>query len=173
MRPAYIREIAGADPASPTKVCTVCGKMLVGRQLKFCGVLCKAKFYDVFKKKHIAVCLQCGESFVGWRKVQKFCSVMCSNVSRRRYLSIPDCLDSADRKLDKNIGYVRLYVPMHSEANSWGYVYEHRVVAEQKIGRSLLPGEVVHHVNGVRHDNRPENLEVMSGKEHSKLPSLR
>lgn len=57
-------------------------------------------------------------------------------------------------------GYVRIYMPEHPRAVNGRYVLEHIHVMEQKLGRYLLPDERVHHINKVRDDNRPENLEL-------------
>lgn len=57
------------------------------------------------------------------------------------------------------IGYILCYAPNHPRAYR-NKVYEHILVAEKKIGRLLKEGECVHHINRIKHDNRPENIMV-------------
>lgn len=65
-------------------------------------------------------------------------------------------------------GYVRILSPEHP-ANIKGYIYEHRAVFEQYLGRYLKPWESVHHINEIKGDNRLENLFLCSQKEHSAI----
>lgn len=64
-------------------------------------------------------------------------------------------------------GYVIVLVgKQHHLADVRGYAYEHRLVAEQKLGRRLKKGEVVHHRNGDKKDNTPDNIEIMASIAH-------
>lgn len=111
-------------------------------------------------------CKQCGKPFALLvsrvaRGDGDFCSQSCHAASR-----------TAERNpfyrggvlLDGH-GYRRVLVGKNR------YVYEHRLVAATIIGRPLLKHEAVHHRNGIRDDNRPDNLEVMTRAEHSRLHS--
>ena len=66
-------------------------------------------------------------------------------------------LPAGGRVTDKD-GYILIKANDHPHANSGGYVREHRLVMEEQLGRYLLPEEVVHHINGIKDDNRLENL---------------
>lgn len=59
-----------------------------------------------------------------------------------------------------NHGYMKVLAKGHHRADANGYALEHLIVMERELGRELQTGERVHHRNGIRDDNRPENLEL-------------
>lgn len=87
----------------------------------------------------------------------KFCSVRCKVDSQTGVERV------SDSKYARGDGYIAVKIGIRQ------YQLEHRLVMERHIGRSLDTDEHVHHINGVRDDNRIENLEVMSNAEHQRL----
>jgi hypothetical protein len=65
-------------------------------------------------------------------------------------------------------GYIRVLMPNHPHTNN-GYVYEHRLVAEQYLGRILESWETVHHINEIKLDNRWDNFFLTTVPEHSSI----
>ena len=66
-----------------------------------------------------------------------------------------------------------IYSPMHPKANKKGYVYEHRLIMENHIGRFLTDSEVVHHKDSNRSNNTIDNLELLTISEHHRLHGVK
>lgn len=100
------------------------------------------------KEKYRNICSNCG-------KLKQRKSLLC----RDCYLESKQYPKSNVKHLSKD-GYFYVYYRKHPYADKGGRVYEHRLIMEQKLGRYLFPFENVHHKNGVKSDNRINNLEL-------------
>jgi hypothetical protein len=92
---------------------------------------------------------------------RRFCSHRCKLAYWREH-GRPDKRRNPHILHRNGSGYVYEYSPNHPsvQGKTSKRVLQHRLVMEKVLGRSLLPGENVHHKNGIRDDNRPENLEL-------------
>jgi len=80
------------------------------------------------------------------------------------------------RKIHRQSGYIQIVLPpdhpFYAMATKSDHrVMEHRLVMAEFLGRSLEPWEVVHHINGIKDDNRIENLELLP-RQTEHIPSI-
>lgn len=75
---------------------------------------------------------------------------------------------SGGRKIHSE-GYVLVYDPESHLCNKHGFVMEHRLVAEKKYGRELTTNDIVHHLDGNKQNNDPDNIVVLTRAEHIKI----
>jgi len=117
--------------------------------------------------KDHAACYPCGYK-ARKARLQKRCLKCNTLISVTAKQMCKPCSKQGDRHhlwkggITNNSGYRLIHLPDHPNAQKGGYVMEHVLVMSQFLGRALLPKENVHHLNGVRDDNRIENLELWS-----------
>lgn len=147
-----------------TKTCPVCGNAFYSRNKNqvTCSNACAATFRCL--AKHVN-CDFCGKTILRSPSMisnHNFCSHECYH----NYLSSKYSGEGhwawKDGKALSN-GYIMV---LQEDGTRKG---EQRIVAEQVLRRKLLPDEVVHHINGNKLDNRPENLQVMNRTDHVNL----
>lgn len=105
------------------------------------------------------LCLECGASFQPTAKYpqQRFCSRKCgfkATLPPGHNATIARAFAQKRGDMQRGRGEGKTYMKLNGR-------HAHRVIAEQKIGRALLPGEVVHHIDGNLRNNHPDNLQVL------------
>lgn len=157
------------------KICTGCGRLLDVKSfnkdrtrkdgLDHICRQCRKKLYNV--SRVTSHCKGCGKEICHRPdRIKEFCRT-CATVrfnSTRTREKNPKWVGG---KIRSTNGYVLVYDGEHPRAGKSGYVLEHIIVAEKKIGRPLKDSETVHHKNGIRHDNSPGNLEVWASSHPS------
>lgn len=136
-------------------ICKNCGKVFMShlcRSKRSKNRYCSPKCYFISKKGKVYTHGVCKKGTHNSIKTEFKCGKQHPNYK--------------GRTIDKT-GYVWILMPTHPFCNGDGHVREHRLVMETHLGRYLDPIEVVHHINGDKHDNRLENLMLFSSdREH-------
>lgn len=72
-------------------------------------------------------------------------------------------------KMFKHKGYIYLYAPEHPNPTQGKYIKRSRLTIENHIGRYLKSTEQIHHINGIKDDDRIENLQIVTLSEHNSI----
>ena len=113
----------------------------------------------------IRICEQCKRNYDTNNKKRKFCSRKCYEKYFSENYRADRCPTWKGGRHSQG-RYMRIYSPSHPNCNNKGYVYEHRLVMEKHIGRTLLEHEIVHHVDNDPFNNKIENLILTTKQKH-------
>lgn len=139
-------------------------------ELTVIGLSHKRKLNTGFYDKHWLCKCSCGKNTtVRQQSITSGHTKSCGHLIGEYSRNQPKGAGSPSWKGGKHLGdgYVFIYMPDHPRAKKNGYIREHTVVMEKKIGRYLLPHENVHHIDGNKTNNSPENLELWSRSQPS------